>query len=119
MLSVVVAAWGGWLSFQALKPRDDVDAEDAAVRKLLRFWACFAFLVAYDAYAAWLFSWIPGYSLARAVRRRPRRALRPGSVLSASSGLSTTSEETSRPRAGRRGPPRTSSPSASSSEMPR
>ena len=67
MLSVVVAAWGGWLSFQALKPRDDVDAEDAAVRKMLRYWACFAFLVAYDAYAAWLFSWIPGYSLARAV----------------------------------------------------
>ena len=66
MLSVVVAAWGGWLSFQALKPRDDVEAEDAAVRKILRFWACFAFLVAYDAYAAWLFSWIPGYSLARA-----------------------------------------------------
>ena len=66
MLSVVVAAWGGWLSFQALKARDDVDAEDAAVRKMLRFWACFAFLVAYDAYAAWLFSWIPGYSLARA-----------------------------------------------------
>ena len=66
MLSVVVAAWGGWLSFQALKARDDVDAEDAAVRKMLRFWACFAFLAAYDAYAAWLFSWIPGYSLARA-----------------------------------------------------
>jgi hypothetical protein len=66
MLSVVVAAWGSWLSFQALKARDDVDAEDAAVRKMLRFWACFAFLVAYDAYAAWLFSWIPGYSLARA-----------------------------------------------------
>ena len=66
MLSVVVAAWGGWLSFQALKARDDVDAEDAAVRKMLRYWACFAFLVAYDAYAAWLFSWIPGYSLARA-----------------------------------------------------
>ena len=66
MLSVVVAAWGGWLSFQALKARDDVEAEDAAVRKMLRFWACFAFLVAYDAYAAWLFSWIPGYSLARA-----------------------------------------------------
>ena len=40
MLSVVVAAWGGWLSFQALKARDDVDAEDAAVRKVLRFWAC-------------------------------------------------------------------------------
>ena len=66
MLSVVVAAWGGWLSFQALKARDDVDAEDAAVRKTLRYWACFAFLVAYDAYAAWLFSWIPGYGLARA-----------------------------------------------------
>ena len=66
MLSVVVAAWGGWLSFQALKARDDVDAEDAAVRKMLRYWACFAFLMAYDAYAAWLFSWIPGYSLARA-----------------------------------------------------
>ena len=66
MLSVVVAAWGGWLSFQALKARDDVDAEDAAVRRMLRYWACFAFLVAYDAYAAWLFSWIPGYGLARA-----------------------------------------------------
>ena len=66
MLSVVVAAWGGWLSFQALKARDDVDAEDAAVRKMLRYWACFAFLVAYDAYAAWLFSWIPGHGLARA-----------------------------------------------------
>jgi len=66
MLSVVVAAWGGWLSFQALKARDDVEAEDAAVRKMLRFWACFAFLAAYDAYAAWLFSWIPGHGLARA-----------------------------------------------------
>ena len=66
MLSVVVAAWGGWLSFQALKARDNVDEEDAAVRKMLRYWACFAFLVAYDAYAAWLFSWIPGHSLARA-----------------------------------------------------
>ena len=66
MLSVVVAAWGGWLSFQALKARDDVDAEDAAVRKVLRYWTCYAFLVAYDAYAAWLFSWIPGYGLARA-----------------------------------------------------
>ena len=42
MLSVVVAAWGGWLSFQALKPRDDVEAEDAAVRKMLRYWTCYA-----------------------------------------------------------------------------
>ena len=41
MLSVVVAAWGGWLSFQALKARDDVEAEDAEcansdIRKCLR-----------------------------------------------------------------------------------
>ena len=64
MLSVVVAAWGGWLSFQALKPRDDVDAEDAAVRKVLRFWACYAFLLAYDAYGC--LTWVPGHSLARA-----------------------------------------------------
>ena len=64
MLSVVVAAWGSWLSFQALKPRDDVDAEDAAVRKMLRFWACFAFLLAYDAYGC--LTWVPGHSLARA-----------------------------------------------------
>ena len=64
MLSVVVAAWGGWLSFQALKARDDVDAEDAAVRKVLRFWACYAFLLAYDAYGC--LTWVPGHSLARA-----------------------------------------------------
>jgi hypothetical protein len=64
MLSVVVAAWGSWLSFQALKPRDDVDAEDAAVRKILRFWTCYAFLLAYDAYGC--LTWVPGHSLARA-----------------------------------------------------
>ena len=64
MLSVAVAAWGAWLSFQALKPRDDVDAEDAAVRKVLRFWACYAFLLAYDAYGC--LTWVPGHSLARA-----------------------------------------------------
>uniref|UniRef100_A0A7S4A564 SAP domain-containing protein n=1 Tax=Pelagomonas calceolata TaxID=35677 RepID=A0A7S4A564_9STRA len=67
MLSVVVAAWGGWLSFQALKARkarDDVEAEDAAVRKVLRFWACYAFLLAYDAYGC--LTWVPGHSLARA-----------------------------------------------------
>ena len=64
MLSVVVAAWGSWISFQALKPRDDVDAEDAAVRKVLRFWACYAFLLAYDAYGC--LTWVPGHSLARA-----------------------------------------------------
>ena len=34
---------------------------------MLRFWACFAFLVAYDAYAAWLFSWIPATASARRV----------------------------------------------------
>ena len=64
MLSVVVAAWGGWLSFQALKPRDDVEAEDAAVRKILRYWTCYAFLLAYDAYGC--LTWVPGHSLARA-----------------------------------------------------
>ena len=64
MLSVVVSAWGGWLSFQALKPRDDVEAEDAAVRKVLRFWACYAFLLAYDSYGC--LTWVPGHSLARA-----------------------------------------------------
>ena len=64
MLCVVVAAWGGWLSFQALKARDDVEAEDAAVRKVLRFWACYAFLLAYDAYGC--LTWVPGHSLARA-----------------------------------------------------
>ena len=64
MLSVVVAAWGSWLSFQALKARDDVDAEDAAVRKVLRYWACYAFLVTYDAYGC--LTWVPGHSLARA-----------------------------------------------------
>ena len=64
MLSVVVAAWGGWLSFQALKARDDVDAEDAAVRKVLRFWACYAFLLAYDEYGC--LTWVPGHGLARA-----------------------------------------------------
>ncbi len=64
MLSVVVAAWGSWLSFQALKPHDDVEAEDAAVRKVLRFWACYAFLLAYDAYGC--LTWVPGHSLARA-----------------------------------------------------
>ena len=64
MLSVVVSAWGGWLSFQALKPRDDVEAEDAAVRKVLRFWACYAFLLAYDSYGC--LTWVPCHSLARA-----------------------------------------------------
>ena len=64
MLSVVVAAWGSWLSFQALKARDDVEAEDAAVRKVLRFWACYAFLLAYDTYGC--LTWVPGHSLARA-----------------------------------------------------
>ena len=64
MLSVVVAAWGGWLSFQALKARDDVEAEDAAVRKVLRFWACYAFLLAYDSYGC--LTWVPCHSLARA-----------------------------------------------------
>ena len=64
MLSVVVAAWGGWLSFQALKARDDVDAEDAAVRKVLRWWACYAFLLTYDAYGC--LTWVPGHGLARA-----------------------------------------------------
>ena len=64
MLSVVVAAWGGWLSFQALKERDDVEAEDAAVRKVLRFWACYAFLLAYDSYGC--LTWVPCHSLARA-----------------------------------------------------
>ena len=64
MLSVVVAAWGSWLSFQALKARDDVEAEDAAVRKILRFWTCYAFLLAYDAYGC--LTWVPGHSLARA-----------------------------------------------------
>ena len=64
MLSVVVAAWGGWLSFQALKARDDVEAEDAAVRKVLRYWACYAFLLAYDEYGC--LTWVPGHSLARA-----------------------------------------------------
>ena len=64
MLSVVVAAWGSWLSFQALKARDDVDAEDAAVRKVLRYWACYAFLLVYDAYGC--LTWVPGHSLARA-----------------------------------------------------
>lgn len=64
MISVVVAAWGGWLSFQALKPRDDDgDAEDAAVRKVLRYWTCYAFLLAYDAYGC--FAWVPGHGLAR------------------------------------------------------
>ena len=65
MLSVVVAAWGGWLSFQALKPRDDVDAEYAAVRKILRYWTCYAFLLAYDAYGC--FAWVPGHGLARMI----------------------------------------------------
>ena len=64
MLSVVVAAWGSWLSFQALKARDDVEAEDAAVRKILRYWTCYAFLLAYDAYGC--LTWVPGHSLARA-----------------------------------------------------
>ena len=64
MLSVVVAAWGGWLSFQALKACDDIEAEDAAVRKVLRYWACYAFLMAYDAYGC--LTWVPGHSLARA-----------------------------------------------------
>ena len=64
MLSVVVAAWGSWLSFQALKPHDDVEAEDAAVRKILRYWTCYAFLLAYDAYGC--LTWVPGHSLARA-----------------------------------------------------
>ena len=64
MLSVVVAAWGGWLSFQALKVCDDVEAEDAAVRKMLRYWTCYAFLMAYDAYGC--LTWVPGHSLARA-----------------------------------------------------
>ena len=63
MLSVVVAAWGSWLSFQALKPHDDVEAEDAAVRKILRFWTCYAFLLAYDAYGC--LTWVPGHGLAR------------------------------------------------------
>ena len=64
MLSAVVAAWGSWLSFQALKARDDVEAEDAAVRKILRYWTCYAFLLAYDAYGC--LTWVPGHSLARA-----------------------------------------------------
>ena len=64
MLSVVVAAWGSWLSFQALKARDGVEAEDAAVRKVLCFWTCYAFLLAYDSYGC--LTWIPGHSLARA-----------------------------------------------------
>ena len=66
MLSVVVAAWGSWLSFQALKPRRRRRGRGRAVRKVLRFWACFAFLAGLRRLRGLAVTWVPGYSLARA-----------------------------------------------------
>ena len=63
MLSVVVAAWGGWLSFRR-SSRATTSRPRAAVRKVLRFWACHALLLAYDSYGC--LTWVPGHSLARA-----------------------------------------------------